>query len=83
MKSLIDTRDMNQDNTPKTPTHRVYFVANEDGERSQWLELGVVFPNKDGGFSILLDREPMGGFPRSENLRLVARPIATSGAAAE
>jgi len=42
-----------------------------------------VFANKDGGFSILIDREPMGGFPPAENLRLVARPVNAPTAAAE
>jgi len=68
---------MSQDQAPKKPSHRVYYVENPDGERSQWLELGVAFLNQDGGFSIILDREPRGGFPDVDRLRLVARPTNT------
>lgn len=51
-------------------------MQNEDSERSNWIELGVMFSNNDGGFSIVIDRAPYSGFPEGiDRLRLVAQPV--------
>jgi hypothetical protein len=64
----------------KTETHSVYFIRNEDGEKSDWMEIGVAFKNKNGGYSIHIDRVPYGGFPdKREKLRLVTTPRSGGG----
>ena len=64
-----------QETKPKVETHSVHFIRNEDGEKSDWIEIGVAFKNKNGGFSIQIDRVPYGGFPDNlEKLRLVTTP---------
>jgi len=44
------------------PTHRVYTVIQRDGQDDYWLNLGLVFPHKDGsGFNIMLQAFPLDG----------------------
>ena len=47
---------------PKHPTHRAYAVIRRDGQDDFWLNLGLVFPHKDGGgFNIMLQALPLDG----------------------
>ena len=47
---------------PSTPTHRAYSVIKRDGQDDYWLNLGLVFPHKDGsGFNIILQAFPLDG----------------------
>ena len=47
---------------PNTPTHRAYSVIKRDGQDDYWLNLGLVFPHKDGsGFNIILQAYPLDG----------------------
>ena len=47
---------------PATPTHRAYSVIKRDGQDDYWLNLGLVFPHKDGsGFNIILQALPLDG----------------------
>ena len=47
---------------PSAPTHRAYSVINRDGQDDYWLNLGLVFPHKDGsGFNIVLQALPLDG----------------------
>jgi len=47
---------------PNTPTHRAYSVIKRDGQDDYWLNLGLVFPHKDGGgFNIMLQALPLDG----------------------
>jgi hypothetical protein len=47
---------------PNTPTHRAYSVIKRDGQDDYWLNLGLVFPHKDGsGFNIILQAIPLDG----------------------
>ena len=40
-------------------THRVYSVIKREGQDDFWLNLGLVFPHKDGdGFNIMLQAMP-------------------------
>jgi hypothetical protein len=44
---------------PSAPTHRAYSVIKRDGQDDYWLNLGLVFPHKDGsGFNIILQARP-------------------------
>lgn len=46
----------------KQPTHRAYSVIRRDGQDDFWLNLGLVFPHKDGsGFNIMLQAFPLDG----------------------
>ena len=55
---------------PRRPTHRVYSVIQRDGQDDFWLNIGLVFPHKDGGgFSLMLQALPLDG-------RIVCREIA-------
>ncbi len=54
---------------PKQPTHRAYSVIRREGQDDFWLNLGLVFPHKDGsGFNIMLQALPLDG-------RIVCREI--------
>ena len=54
---------------PKQPTHRAYSVIRREGQDDFWLNLGLVFPHKDGaGFNIILQAFPLDG-------RIVCREI--------
>ena len=58
------------DRQPNTPTHRAYSVIKRDGQDDYWLNLGLVFPHKDGsGFNIILQALPLDG-------KIVCREIA-------
>lgn len=47
---------------PNTPTHRAYSVIQREGQDDYWLNLGLVFPHKDGsGFNIILQAFPLDG----------------------
>jgi hypothetical protein len=47
---------------PQQPTHRAYSVIKRDGQDDYWLNLGIVFPHKDGkGFNIMLQAFPLDG----------------------
>ncbi len=48
------------------------FAVREDAERSYWTKVGVAFPMKNGGFSLLLD-----AIPASANgqYKLVIMPV--------
>jgi hypothetical protein len=47
---------------PKQPTHRAYSVVKREGQDDFWLNLGLVFPHKDGsGFNIMLQAFPLDG----------------------
>ena len=44
------------------PSHRAYSVIKRDGQDDYWLNLGLVFPHKDGsGFNIILQAFPLDG----------------------
>lgn len=63
------------DRQPNTPTHRAYSVIKRDGQDDYWLNLGLVFPHKDGsGFNIILQAWPLDG-------KIVCREIAEDDAA--
>ena len=63
------------DRQPNTPTHRAYSVIKRDGQDDYWLNLGLVFPHKDGsGFNIILQALPLDG-------KIVCREIAEDEAA--
>ena len=58
------------DRQPNTPTHRAYSVIKRDGQDDYWLNLGLVFPHKDGnGFNLILQALPLDG-------KIVCREIA-------
>jgi hypothetical protein len=47
---------------PKVPTHRAFTVIRREGQDDFWLNLGLVFPHKDGGgFNIMLQAFPLDG----------------------
>jgi hypothetical protein len=47
---------------PNAPTHRAYSVIQREGQDDYWLNLGLVFPHKDGsGFNIILQAFPLDG----------------------
>jgi hypothetical protein len=47
---------------PKQPTHRAYSVIRREGQDDFWLNIGLVFPHKDGGgFNIMLQAFPLDG----------------------
>ena len=60
---------------PSTPTHRAYPVIKREGQDDYWLNLGLVFPHKDGsGFNIILQAFPLDG-------KIVCREIDEDNAA--
>ena len=47
---------------PKQPTHRAYSVIKREGQDDFWLNIGLVFPHKDGkGSNIMLQAFPLDG----------------------
>ena len=47
---------------PRQPTHRAYSVIKREGQDDDWLNVGLVFPHKDGcGFNIMLQAFPLDG----------------------
>ena len=60
----------------KQPTHRAYSVIRREGQDDFWLNLGLVFPHKDGsGFNIMLQAFPLDG-------KIVCREIGDDDTAA-
>jgi hypothetical protein len=53
---------MAENKDAKQPTHRAYSVIKREGQDDFWLNLGLVFPHKDGsGFNIMLQAFPLDG----------------------
>ena len=53
---------MAENRDAKQPTHRAYSVIKREGSDDFWLNLGLVFPHKDGsGFNIMLQAIPLDG----------------------
>jgi hypothetical protein len=53
---------MAEKEAPKQPTHRAYSVIRREGQDDFWLNVGLVFPHKDGGgFNIMLQAFPLDG----------------------
>jgi hypothetical protein len=47
---------------PRQPTHRAYSVIRREGQDDYWLNIGLVFPHKDGGgFNLILQAFPLDG----------------------
>jgi hypothetical protein len=68
---------MAEKSEPKQPTHRVYSVIRREGQDDFWLNLGLVFPHKDGkGFNLMLQALPIDG-------KLVCREVSEDDQAAE
>jgi len=58
------------DKQPAAPTHRAYSVIRRDGQDDYWLNIGLLFPHKDGsGFNLILQAFPLDG-------KIVCREIA-------
>jgi hypothetical protein len=52
------------------PTHRAYSVIRREDQDDYWLNIGLVFPHKDGsGFNLILQAFPLDG-------KIVVREIA-------
>ena len=50
------------DRQPAVPTHRAYSVIRREGQDDYWLNIGLVFPHKDGtGFNLILQAFPLDG----------------------
>ena len=53
---------MAEKDQPKQPSHRAYSVIRREGQDDFWLNIGLVFPHKDGsGFNIMLQAFPLDG----------------------
>lgn len=62
---------------PRQPTHRAYSVIKRDGQDDFWLNIGLVFPHKDGsGYNIMLQAFPLDG-------KIVCRGISAEDTAEE
>jgi len=60
---------------PRQPTHRAYSVIKREGQDDYWLNIGLVFPHKDGGgFNLILQAFPLDG-------KIVVREIGDDDAA--
>jgi hypothetical protein len=58
---------------PRQPTHRAYSVIRREGQDDFWLNVGLVFPHKDGkGLNIILQAFPLDG-------KIVCREITEDG----
>jgi hypothetical protein len=65
------------DKEPRQPTHRAYSVIKREGQDDFWLNIGLVFPHKDGGgFNIMLQSLPLDG-------KIVCREITAEDEAEE
>ena len=50
------------DKQPAAPTHRAYSVIRREGQDDYWLNIGLVFPHKDGkGYNLILQAFPLDG----------------------
>ena len=68
---------MAEKSEPRQPTHRAYSVIRREGQDDFWLNLGLVFPHKDGGgFNIMLQAFPLDG-------KIVCREITAEDKAAD
>jgi hypothetical protein len=66
-----------KDKDARQPTHRAYSVIRREGQDDYWLNIGLVFPHKDGsGFNIIFQAFPLDG-------KVVCREVADQGEAAE
>jgi hypothetical protein len=66
---------MAENKDAKQPTHRAYSVIKREGQDDFWLNLGLVFPHKDGsGFNIMLQAIPLDG-------KIVCREVSEDDAA--
>lgn len=62
---------------PRQPTHRAYSVIKREGQDDFWLNIGLVFPHKDGsGYNIMLQAFPLDG-------KIVCREITAEDSAEE
>jgi hypothetical protein len=53
---------MAEKDQPKQPSHRAYSVIRREGQDDFWLNIGLVFPHKDGnGFNLMLQAFPLDG----------------------
>jgi len=53
---------MAEKSEPRQPTHRAYSVIRREGQDDYWLNIGLVFPHKDGsGFNLMLQAFPLDG----------------------
>jgi hypothetical protein len=43
---------------PQQETHYAYSVIKREGKSDYWMNLGIVFPHKDGNFNIMLQAIP-------------------------
>jgi hypothetical protein len=70
---------------PSAPTHRVYTVISREGQDDYWLNLGLVFPHKDGmGFNVVLQALPLDGSSSAgKSQRTMPAPKRRSNAVAE
>jgi hypothetical protein len=63
------------DKQPAAPTYRAYSVIRREGQDDYWLNIGLIFPHKDGsGFNLILQAFPLDG-------KIVCREIAEDEAA--
>ncbi len=61
----------------RQPSHRAYSVIRREGQDDYWLNIGLVFPHKDGtGFNIMLQALPLDG-------KIVCREVSTEDQAEE
>src|ERR1700676_1751638 len=66
---------MTEKEQPRQPTHRAYSVIKREGQDDYWLNIGLVFPHKDGNrFNLILQAFPLDG-------KIVAREITEEDAA--
>lgn len=50
------------DKQPAVASHRAYSVIRREGQDDYWLNIGLVFPHKDGsGFNLILQALPLDG----------------------
>jgi hypothetical protein len=65
------------DKQPAAPTHRAYSVIRREGQDDYWLNIGLVFPHKDGkGYNLILQAFPLDG-------KIVCREITDEEPSAE
>ncbi len=61
----------------RQPSHRAYSVIRREGQDDYWLNIGLVFPHKDGtGFNIMLQALPLDG-------KIVCREVTSEDQAEE
>ncbi len=61
----------------RQPSHRAYSVIRREGQDDYWLNIGLVFPHKDGtGFNIMLQALPLDG-------KIVCREVSAEDQAEE